>query len=295
LKTVTRKPRAMLAPFVRTLWASEAPAAAPGEPTREVMLPTGMTHVVFRLTDDPLRTFSDAGTREQTFRGAVVGGARAGVYVREIGGPVSAVGAMLEAGAASLLFGVPADELAGRHVELEDLWGGEVVSLRDRLGEAATLDARLDLLEAALAAHLPKLRALHPAVAHGLSRISAGAAVGDVVADTGYSHRHFVALFRSAVGFAPRTFTRLLRLQKVLAIFSARPKEPLAQVALEAGYSDQAHLTREFGELTTMTPGRYRQAAPANSHHVPIKSGSDLTACETRVSDSTPELRERRA
>jgi AraC-like DNA-binding protein len=269
---VTRNPPPALAPFVRTLWASESAASAPGGPTRELMLPTGMTHVVFRLTGDPLRTFTGHGSAAQAFGRAVVGGARAGVYVREIGGPVSAVGAMLEAGAASLLFGVPAHELAGRHVELEDLWGADAGRLRDRLGEAPTLEARLDVLEAVLAARLPKLRALHPAVAHGLARIREGAAVGDVVADTGYSHRHFVGLFRSAVGLAPRTFTRVLRLQKVLAMFSSRTKQPLAQVALEAGYSDQAHLTREFGELTTLTPARYRALAPVNAHHVPLET-----------------------
>src|SRR5689334_7384711 len=149
--SLVRSPRPLLAPFVRTLWCSDEPAPARGTPSREVMLPTGMTHVVFRLSDDPLRTFTDAGDqRGTTFRNAVVGGARDGVYMREVGGPVHAVGAMLEPGAVSILFGMPADELAGRHVELEDLWGAQVVSLRDRLGEARSAEERLDIFEAAL-------------------------------------------------------------------------------------------------------------------------------------------------
>jgi AraC-like DNA-binding protein len=144
------------------------------------------------------------------------------------------------------------------------------VRVRDRLGEARSASERLDLFEDALAARLPRVRALHPAVAHGMRRISTGASVGDVVEESGYSHRHFIGLFRGAVGFAPKTFVRLLRLQKVLALFARKSGDSLAQVAFEAGYSDQAHLTREFRDLTTLSPGEYRAISPASAHHVPI-------------------------
>ncbi len=33
---------------------------------------------------------------------------------------------------------------------------------------------------------------------------------------------------------------------------------PLAQIAIDAGFADQSHLTRIFKRFTGMTPGRYR-------------------------------------
>jgi AraC-like DNA-binding protein len=37
---------------------------------------------------------------------------------------------------------------------------------------------------------------------------------------------------------------------------------PLAQIALECGFSDQAHFTNAFGKATGTTPARWRKAPP---------------------------------
>jgi AraC family transcriptional regulator len=34
--------------------------------------------------------------------------------------------------------------------------------------------------------------------------------------------------------------------------------KPLAEIASEAGFCDQAHFTRTFHKLTGLTPGQYR-------------------------------------
>ena len=79
------------------------------------MLPSGDMHLVFRLDDAPLRLFDGAhdavGQRAAT---ALVGGARASFYARELAAPSASVGAMLRPGAAELLFGVPAGQYKAR-------------------------------------------------------------------------------------------------------------------------------------------------------------------------------------
>jgi AraC-like DNA-binding protein len=39
-------------------------------------------------------------------------------------------------------------------------------------------------------------------------------------------------------------------------------------VALDGGYSDQAHLIREFRSFAGLTPGRYRAVSPEQPNHV---------------------------
>jgi AraC-like DNA-binding protein len=235
------------------------------------MLGSGATHLVFRLSDHPIRLYDHVTDPTGTSMGhAVVGGARAMFYLRDTPRPVRTVGARLLPGAAALLFGVPAGELAGRHTPLVDLWGRSAVEARERLLKAAHPERQLDLFEALLAARLPEVRGLHPAVAHALVRFPTTGDVGDVVDETGYSHRRFIALFRDAVGLPPKLYCRVLRFQNALPLLATRPPLPLADVALAAGYSDQPHLNREFRELAGVSPSEYRAAAPASLLHLPL-------------------------
>jgi AraC-like DNA-binding protein len=239
-----------------------------------------MTHLALRLGSTPLCVFDSVDASvSRTVSTAVVGGARASFYVRDVSQAVSTVGAMLEPGAASLLLGVPAEELAGHHTPLDALWGSTVESMRAQLAEAPSLPARLTLFERLLSARLPRLRGLHPAVAEGLMRLAHEADVAAAVAASGYSHRRFTTLFRAAVGLPPKLFCRVQRFTRALreaeaGSTHARPHSWSA-LALAAGYSDQAHFNRDFREFTGLTPGRYRALAPTFAHHVPLPQAGD--------------------
>lgn len=274
MRSIQRQPAPALRPFVRTIWVADAPA---GATARERVLPTGLMHLVVRLSDAPLRTFAhDGDTTGTTYDCAVVGGVRDSAYIRGTADATVCIGAMLEPGAAEVLLGVPADELAGQHFSLEDLWGRDARRMRDRLAETLSAEARLSLFESMLLARLPKVRAIHPAVAHALSRIHSAGSVSELVADTGYSHRRFIELFRRSVGIAPAVFRRLLRFQRAVALLApgrapdGDGADQLAQVAFDSGFSDQSHMTREFREIAGLSPGQYRAIAPANPHHVPM-------------------------
>ena len=273
---LTRQPQPVLRPFIKTIWASHSQIRPPNLPQsesviRERVLPTGNMHLVFRLSPQPLRLFSKIDDSEgYTMSRAVVGGARSTFYVRDISGPVCSVGAELYPGASQLLFGVPADELAGRHTVLSDLWGRTAESIRDRLAEARDGEQQLQLFESLLIARLPQVHGIHPAVAQALQRFTTSSNVRAVVKHSGYSHRRFIAVFQQAVGLTPKRYCRVLRFQNILECLAANKTSSFVDLALAAGYSDQAHFTREFQEFTGVTPTEYRQVSPLSAHHLPV-------------------------
>jgi len=273
---ITRAPRPALRPFVAAVWVSDRPAAADAAGDRERMLAAGATHLVFRLSDPPIRLYDDLDDPTGTsIAHAVVGGARATFYLRDTPRPMRTIGAQLLPGAAELLLASPADALAGRHTPLAELWGRSAVDdARARILEAAHPERQLAVFEELLAARLPRVRGLHPAVALALARFPTTADVGAVVGESGYSHRRFVALFRGAVGLTPKLYCRVLRLQHALRLLAIRPAPPLVEVALAAGYSDQPHLNREFRELAGVSPSEYRGVGPASLLHVPVPTRS---------------------
>jgi AraC-like DNA-binding protein len=269
---LARAPRGPLQPFIKRVWISdgEGPTAIGGA-SREHVLPTGTMHIVLRLDDEPVRLWSERG--EALDLGvAVIGGVRSGYYVKDAR-PARTIGAQLQAAASLPLLGIPADELAERHTRLDEVWGAATGSLRARLQDTRSPVEALACFETALEARLPRLRGVHPAIAQALACFAGPADVATVVEATGLSHRRFLTLFREAVGLAPKRYCRVLRLQRAIAGVLARA--PLGAVALDAGYSDQAHLTREFRELAGVSPGAYRDISPERDHHVPIGAGSD--------------------
>ena len=268
-----RLARPALRPFVESVWAmDEVPSAEACARRREHVIPTGQMHLVFRLSGEPLRLFDHDQDREgRVISTMLVGGARSGFYTRDVTAPLCSVGALLRPGAAEVLFGVHAHELSEAHTALEDLWGASARSMRDELGEARTLEGRLDAFERRLAQRLPAVRGVHPAVARALEQLGDAAGVHDVVKQSGYSHRRFLTLFSRAVGLTPKMYSRVVRFQQALRRSAFDGHDAWADIAIAAGYSDQSHFNREFREFAGVTPGEYRQAKPRFPHHVPIR------------------------
>ena len=274
---LNRAPQPSLRPFIKSVWLVDGTGdERPKSIEREYVLPTGEMHLVFRLSEHPVRLFAGRlDTSGQTFGVAAVGGARASNYVKDVSEPSCTVGVQLQPGAACLLFGAAANELAGRHFRLEDFWSRSVDGARERLQEECDPTRRLQLLESLLARRLPRVRGVHPAVAMALQRFAEQADVHDVVHESGYSHRRFIALFSEAVGLTPKLYCRVQRFQRALARVARDRASTWVDLAMAAGYSDQSHFNREFLEFAGVTPGEYRKILPPKPFHVAVK-GPDL-------------------
>ncbi|MGC4067134.1 MAG: helix-turn-helix domain-containing protein [Polyangiaceae bacterium] len=272
---LSRPPCPQLRPFVRTVWATQAGPLPPSNAPSwrfERVLPTGLMHLVFRWSAQPLVVRYDAENNHPIELGhSLIGGARDTSYLRQLDPRSHSVGALLFAGTSTLLFGVRAGELAERHTNLDSLWSlTEVAELRERMEAAHDAEARVAVLERALLARLPRVHGLHPAVAEALVRLSRSEPVSAVVERTGYSHRALISLFRDAVGLSPKAFSRIARFQRAIERLNSDARPSLVEVATNAGYADQAHFTREFTRITRMRPSVYRRANPEQCNHVPV-------------------------
>jgi AraC-like DNA-binding protein len=72
---------------------------------------------------------------------------------------------------------------------------------------------------------------------------------------TGLGRYELARQFRMTYGTSPHRYSVLRRLER--ARRRIRLGEPLAQVALQTGFADQAHFTRMFHANFGMPPGRY--------------------------------------
>ncbi len=89
--------------------------------------------------------------------------------------------------------------------------------------------------------------------------------VAQLSEELGVSRQYLARQFKSAVGLSPKAIARVFRMQRAKGQLS-RPVADQVEVALAAGYFDQAHMIAEFQKLVGQTPGSWRAAATTSFH-----------------------------
>ena len=70
------------------------------------------------------------------------------------------------------------------------------------------------------------------------------------------SPRSVRRLWRDLVGISSRTYAKLMRVHRALALIEEG--RPMAMVALDCGYSDQSHMARHIKEVAGLPPSRLK-------------------------------------
>ncbi len=88
--------------------------------------------------------------------------------------------------------------------------------------------------------------------------VPGGLALADAAARLGASPAHLIRAFTREYGLPPHRYLTGRRLDRArrLLLEGRRP----AQVAVDVGFHDQAHLTRHFRHLLGTTPGAYARS-----------------------------------
>ena len=162
---------------------------------------------------------------------------------------------------ASRFFDVPMSELAARMIPLDEILGLSAHRLRDRLEEEPDWDRRLDLVEALVYRRLLERPAADRKSSIAVARIMAGhgtVPISMIAAELDCSRKHLNDVFQRELGVAPKTYARMVRFHRVrrLAITGERS---WADIALECGFSDQAHMSRDFLAFSGETPSGWKR------------------------------------
>lgn len=98
--------------------------------------------------------------------------------------------------------------------------------------------------------------------------IRRGSRLDAIPAALGVDRRQLVPAFRDRVGLPPKQYQRLLRFQSAVRAMRMSTPEPLAAIAVRCGYADQAHLSRDFKEFSTLTPRQVHGVSSTAHNHL---------------------------
>lgn len=154
-------------------------------------------------------------------------------------------------------FRLAQSELESRTVSLDDILGTQGRLFVAELHDAPGWAERFTLLDDFIAKRILEAREPNANVREvwrALTTSHGNASIVALAQSSGVSRRHLAKLFRAEIGTTPKTMARILRFEHARALAHHVPRLGWADLAYEAGYADQAHLAREFRELSGLTP-----------------------------------------
>jgi AraC-like DNA-binding protein len=167
-------------------------------------------------------------------------------------------GARFYPGKAAAILGLPALELANQQAEIGNVWNAAARAPFASVGEQPTFRGSRFALEAALLRHMRKIASADSTIGAAIQWIARhpGAHVEELSEFAGISSRQMQRRFSAAVGYGPKMFQSILRFQRLLYFASRNVRERgLAELAADAGYADQSHMTREVQRFAGKSPG----------------------------------------
>src|SRR6185436_4402200 len=247
-----------LHPFVHGIWQLRI-----SEPRwSQRVLPRGIVDVIFPLEGRLEVTEAQTSKRPVVQRTPFLVGLQTGAVVSATNGDLLLVGLSLKAETSRAILALPAHELSDLTVPAADVIP-EATALFARLQDVPMFRDRCEILVDWLNRTIctPERLACIEHVCAIIGRSADLASIDRAAGAVGYTSRHLRRVFREFVGTAPGEYMRLRRFNS--ALLQMRSPRNLTDIALAAGYYDQAHLCRDFKDLAGLTPSAYRAGAGA--------------------------------
>ena len=250
-------PASTLASFIQNFWYVQWDLRGKAPGTAET-LPHPNCYLVFE--HDLERPIDDPGVH----RRAEVSGVASGKFSRTLDGHGRVFGLKFQPGGLRPFLRTSASTLTDRVVSAAEIFGPGILVLATQLRTLDSPGSMVETASAYFAEHLPARDPNTENATRIVEMILHDATIRSVESAakrSGISVRSLQRLFGEYVGVSPKWVIRRFRLHELLERFNLGNATDGAQIALDLGYADQAHLINDFRKLVGYSPTGYLRRA----------------------------------
>lgn len=246
---------AILRSHIECFWVQLSPVA----PSGQRILPDGCSDMIYPLpaSAGPLGADLPAGNAAPVIVGTMTHCSHV-----QSGAGVDYLGVRFRPGGLFAFINTPLHLLTNTQLSIDSVTPALGSRLRERLLTTPAWPQRLQVLEASLRQCLrpdnPLVASLAPVVQHILT-VKGQTPVAQLSWQANLSRRQLERLFNQYVGISPKLLSRIIRFRHVKTVMKTRSGDSLMGIAFDHGYTDHAHLTRDFKAFSGLTPSAYLQ------------------------------------
>lgn len=251
-------PPLSLAPWVQHFWMVEWDLRGLAPQLQET-LPHPNVYLVFEQELDQPRP------KSLPQKAAEVSGVSTGKFSRTLEGHARVFGVKFKAGGFRTFLDHPVSTITDRVLPAQQIFGPSVLTLAAKIYRCSTPEEMAELTGKFLTARKPASDDAATLSARLVDLIFENPGiltVNQLATRAGIGVRSLQRLFNEYVGVSPKWVIRRYRLHELVErLHSGQPFDG-AGLALDLGYSDQAHLINDFRKLVGYTPTGYRKRSP---------------------------------
>lgn len=169
---------------------------------------------------------------------------------------------VFQPGVLNTLLKLPADELTNVYTSAEVFFGKEINNVNEKLSKCSAYKDMISVVEAFLMQQFYRLKIkLHPvsAIANELIDSRNLRSIEWYASQANLCYRQFDRAFKLYTGIVPKDFRMLVKLDHAYLLKNRNPGKDWLAIALDSGFYDYQHLTKNYKKFTGYSPTGFYQ------------------------------------
>ncbi len=156
-------------------------------------------------------------------------------------------------------FHIPIQDLNEKVVPAEDVFGTNILDLRELILAKETSEEKFSIAEEWLNNQFDSTKIPPSDLLIALEKIQTESVANytTIVENYPKSQKHLIDQFKKYIGLTPKYYQRILRFNEILQQIHKNEKIDWAQIAYQCEYSDQSHFIKEFKHFSGFNPQEF--------------------------------------
>ncbi len=228
--------------------------------TIERIVPTGHVFVIFEFDHIPRYTYDNETLKPlKTFSKVWVSGTHRNFLSISAHPHSEMLVVQFKPTGAFPFIHLPVQELRDKVVAAEEIFGKEILAVRDELLQAQSPQAKFELAATWLTNRFDSKKEAPAYLLAFTERLQKEAVpnLNTIIDSYPATQKQLIAHFKKYVGLTPKYYLRILRFNEILKKIHQKEKVPWTEIAYSCDYSDQSHFIKEFFLFSGFNPQEF--------------------------------------